>query len=412
MPDRGLPAGCGGCGCVCDDVRVAGASISPACAPGAAWFSQRLEPALPPSRIDGREADPDAALDAAAGILAQADTPLVYGLARTSVEAARSAVGLADRLGALVEPAGAVRDGAGGRAVALRGASTATLGEIRDRAATVVVWREDPLTTHPRLLERLRLDEAQRGARRLVVVDDRETATARSASLHLRVPATGDLDALLALRAAARGLPARAVGALTAQAARRLVDELRGAQNAALLHGSGLAAQPGGHRRVLALHELVRDLSDTCHLVTLALRRDANAAGAEDVLTWQTGFPSAVDLASGAPRSFPGPTSAATRLRAGEVDAVLSVAGDPVVELGGVPAGVPIVALDAVETATTRAARVVFGTAAVGIGAAGTVHRLDGVPVALHAVAAQARPGDDELLRALAARLGGEAQGC
>ena len=67
---------------------------------------------------------------------------------------------LAETIGAVIDPAGPLLDGASGLAFQARGASTATLGDVRDRADVVVIWRADPVTTHPRLLERLRLPDA------------------------------------------------------------------------------------------------------------------------------------------------------------------------------------------------------------------------------------------------------------
>ena len=108
----------------------------------------------------------DEAADAAAAILREARAPLVYGLGRTSCEAQRRAV-------ALAEASGRGDRRRRGRDASAIGSSTATLGEIRDRAELVVLWRADPVVTHPRLLERLRLDP---GA--LIVVDSERTATA------------------------------------------------------------------------------------------------------------------------------------------------------------------------------------------------------------------------------------------
>ena len=71
------------------------------------------------------------------------------------MEDARAAVALADRLGALVATDGVTGAWPGAPAFPLRGASTTTLGEIRDRSQLIVIWREDPETTHPRLLDRL-----------------------------------------------------------------------------------------------------------------------------------------------------------------------------------------------------------------------------------------------------------------
>src|SRR5919107_1352035 len=147
-PER---ATCAGCGLVCEDITaVVGDDgglerLERTCPLGDAWFAARVDPAAPPARVDGREVGVEEALDAAA--------PL---------------------------------DGASGLAFQARGASTATLGEVRDRAEVVVIWRADPATTHPRLFERLRLPAA---GRELVVADARRTATAEDADTFLELPA-------------------------------------------------------------------------------------------------------------------------------------------------------------------------------------------------------------------------------
>src|SRR4051812_27799751 len=172
MPSRER-ATCAGCGLVCDDITAVvgddGAleRLERTCPLGDAWFAERVR-ALPPiARVGGREAVLEAALDEAAAILGRAHAPLVYGLGGASCEAQRAAVALAEAIGATIDPAGPALDGASGLASQARGTSTATLGEVRDRADTVVVWRADPVVTHPRLLERLRLPDP---GRRLVVV--------------------------------------------------------------------------------------------------------------------------------------------------------------------------------------------------------------------------------------------------
>ena len=136
----------------------------------------------------------------------------------------------------------------------------------------------------------------------------------------------------------------------------------------------------------------MRDLSRDRHAVTLALRGDGNARGAEDVLAWQTGFPAAVSFARGHPRASPASSSAAALLERGEVDAALVVASDPLERPAGACASCRRVVVDARATATSQAARVAFATAADGIEVPGTVHRMDGVPVPLRAPLAGGAP--------------------
>jgi formylmethanofuran dehydrogenase subunit B len=325
-------ATCAGCGCLCDDIEVTADALMRTCPLGDAWFA--LGDRSPVARVDGREVSVGEAADAAAAILREARAPLVYGLAGTSCEAQRRAVAVAEAAGAVID--------VGAAAYPEIGWSTATFGEIRDRAELVVLWRADPLVTHPRLLERLRLDP---GA--MIVVDSELTATAEVAGVFVEVD--DDFEALWALRGAKGGL----------------AERLRAARHVAFIHG------PLDELTALALHSLVRDLARDRHAVTLALRA-GNARGAEDVLAWQTGFAAPVDFARGFPREA----------ERGEFDAELVI-----------------------DVATVTVGRVAFATAVDGIEVAGTAHRMDGVPVPLRAPRQSDRPSIEEVLAAIEERL-------
>jgi formylmethanofuran dehydrogenase subunit B len=358
-------ATCAGCGCVCDDIEVTADGLVRTCALGDRWFAERTGDRPPVARVDGREVSLDEAADAAAGILSAARAPLVYGLGQTSCEAQRRAVALAEAAGAVID-VGAAND-----AYAAIGSSTATFGEIRDRAELVVVWRADPVVTNPRLLERLRLDPSA-----MIVVDSERTATAEAAGTFVEVH--DDFEALWALRGGETG---------------PLADRILAAGHVAFIHGAL------DELTALALLSLVRDLARDRHAVTLGLRGDGNARGAEDVLAWQTGFAATVDFARGFPREAPG---AAKLLERGEVDAALVVAAGPIAAL---PRDLPTVVIDSRATAMSRAARVAFATAADGIEVAGTAHRMDGVPVPLRAPLPSDRPSTEDVLAAIGERL-------
>jgi formylmethanofuran dehydrogenase subunit B len=381
-------ATCAGCGCLCDDIELTEGRPVRTCSLGDRWFAERGGGEPPPvARVDGNEVSLDEAVDATAAILRDARAPLVYGLGQTSCEAQRRAVALAEAAGAVVDPAGA-----GVLAFQTIGASTATFGEIRDRAELVIVWRADPAVTHPRLLERLRLDPAA-----VVVVDGQRTATAEAGGEFVELDAAADFEALHALRALVAGKPLDrgrserlALGNLEA-----LAERLQSRRHVAFIHGA--VDELTG----LALASLVRDLARDRHAVTLGLRADGNARGAEDVLAWQTGFPSPVSFARGHPRESPG---AAELLERADVDAAVVVAADPVEDLPRLRE-LPLVVVDARATATSQAARVAFATAADGIEVAGTAHRMDGVPVPLRAPLAGERPSVEAVLAAIEERL-------
>jgi formylmethanofuran dehydrogenase subunit B len=355
---------CAGCALLCDDVTTDGVRLEPECALGDAWLADRSAAAAdaPDATVAGVRTDWETAVGRAAQLLRDARRPLVHGFANATIEDARAAVTLADRLGAIVAAGSPAQPWPGAPAFPLRGSSSATLGEIRDRSQLVIIWREDPETTHPRLLQRLGFGSdgsptGVEGPRTLVVVDDRDTATARRADLVVDWPEEHDVEALA-----------------------ELFQRFEDARHATIVYGAALATAAGGQRRELALHELVRRLSHGRHVVTLSLPTTAGTRGAGDVLAWQTGYAGSVDLASGHPELL---TATEPLIEHERIDLALCVVDDP----GG---GVPTIALS--HRAQSADAEVWIRTAPAGIAAAGTVHRLDGVPLTLSPPRASAAP--------------------
>jgi formylmethanofuran dehydrogenase subunit B len=346
-----------------------GVRLQPPCELGAEWFSARAGGSArgPAATVAGQPADIETALARAAELLRAARRPLLRGFDAATVEDARAAVALADRLGAIVATDGVTGAWPGAPAVPLRGDSTATLGEIRDRSQLIVVWREDPETTHPRLLDRLGAEHD------LIVVDDRDTATAQRADARLSWERERDLEALTGLHVLHRRL-ALADTELAPQL-EGLLERVNAVPHVTFVHGRGLSAGAGGQRRALALHELVRALCHDRHAVTLALPGAAGTTAAQDVLAWQSGYPGKVDFSNGHPELV----TATRPLLAGEgFDVSLCIEAAPV----NLPGGLTEIALGSLPAPE---AEVSIRTAAPGVQAAGTAHRLDGVPLALQA---------------------------
>jgi formylmethanofuran dehydrogenase subunit B len=102
-------ATCTFCGCVCDDIELHAdgdriVKAKNACSLGDAWFKHHTaERAFPDALIDGQPASLDAAIQAAADYLYDANMPLVYGLSNVTCEAQREAVALAESIGGVID---------------------------------------------------------------------------------------------------------------------------------------------------------------------------------------------------------------------------------------------------------------------------------------------------------------------
>ena len=396
---------CTVCGCVCDDLRVTveGGRIvdaAGACELARPWFLGQSSSIGDRPEIDGEPVEWVDAYDCAAAILRDSRAPLIYGLSRSTTEGQRAAVALADFLGATIDTTAS--SGHAPSIVALQqvGESTCTLGEVKQRADLVLFWGCDPLTTHPRHIERY----CPPGAT-IVVVDSVETATAARAELFVRIPAEQNWDAFWTLRMLVQGIACQASPELLA-----LAERMKTCHFGVVFFGSGLTQGRLAHRTVEALLQLVTDLNDHSapdtrrRFYARRMRRYGDIAGADSVLTWQTGYPFGVNFAAGYPRYNPGEFTAPELLAKGEVDAALILGSETIRDL---PADaqialreLPIIALGGarIQNGDQRGTVVYFPTATYGIHRPGTAYRMDEVAIPLKVLLETDSPSDAEVL--------------
>jgi len=399
---------CPGCGCLCDDIAVEVregrvARARRACANGRSLFTH-YDPALRRPTIAGQEVAWEAAIAAAGQILAGSDSPLIFGLSSTSTEAQRKAIELADRLGAIVDSTSSVCHGPAVLATQDVGLPACTLGEVRNRADLVIFWGCNPAVSHPRHLARYSLPSDKRHSRTAVVIDVRPTATAGVADLFLQVQPGSDYEVLTTLRALVQGqtVAAQDIGGVPVSRWQELVARMKSCRFGVVLAGLGLTMSRGREFNLSELAMLAAELNAHTHFSIVLMRGHGNVTGADQVLTWQSGYPFAVSYGRGYPTYGPGEFSAVDVLAQGECDAALIVASDPLAHLPHAAAQrlreIPTILLDPRPGLTAPSARVVLPTACYGLDAAGTFYRMDGVPIRLRAVLPRIRPTDEEVL--------------
>jgi formylmethanofuran dehydrogenase subunit B len=407
---------CTVCGCVCDDlrVRVESGRLEPqhgACELALPWYRARGTRTPPAALVDGRPASLDEAAGRAADILRAARSPLIYGLSRSTTEGQRSALALADRLGATIDTTASLGHAPAIMALQESGESTCTLGEVRHRADLVIYWASDPLRSHPRHIERY-ATRPDGSPRTLIVADSQPTATSAVADRFIPVAAGRDFEAFWALRAMLRG-EQLADGAELGVAPGLLADlakRMKGCRFGIVFFGRRLSQSRDGHRTIEALLRLVDDLNDHTRFYARRMRTLGDVAGADSVLCWQTGFPFAVNLARGFPRYNPGEFSAAGMLARGEADACVLVGSESLAEFP--PAAldhlrqIPVVTLDTPEVDAPVPAAVRFTTAVYGVHRPGTAYRMDEVPVPLQVLLDTDYPSDRDVLDAVLRRIG------
>jgi formylmethanofuran dehydrogenase subunit B len=421
-------ATCTFCGCVCDDMEltVQGNKITKAknaCVLGKAWFFNHHIENRPEATIDGQPVGYDAAIERAAQILANARYPVTYGMSDTTCEAQRVAVAISDWIGGMVDTTTSVCHGPSGMAFQAVGEITATLGEIRHRADCLLFWGGNPAESHPRHFTRYSLmpkgQFVPRGRkdRYAVLIDVRRTKSANAMDKFLQIRPRSDFELAWVMRAMVRGVEVdpsveQTIGVPLTEI-REIVDRMLAAKFGAILFGMGLTMTRGKHINSEAVLALARDLNVynkiPARWIAKPMRGHGNVTGADNVVTWSTGFPFGVSLARGYPRFNPGEFTTSDLLARREADAALIIASDPMSNFSQAArdhlASIPVVVLDPKLSDTARIAAVAFTTATYGINTSGTVYRMDDVPIPLRPAFESPYRTDYEILKAIEIRV-------
>ena len=404
---------CKFCGCLCDDLAaevVDGqiVKVKRACPNGRSMFTEYDGAAREPV-IDGKPAGWDQAVLAAANILSTADSPLIYGLSSTSTEAQRTAVELADIAGAVIDSTSSVCHFPTSLAVQSVGEATCTLGEVKNRADLLIFWGCNPLVSHIRHFSRYsvnakgHLTPGGRKDKTVVVIDVRPTQTAKVADLFLQIEPGSDFEVLTSLRALIQDKqPEHIEGGIALEQLENLSHMMTNCRYGVIFFGMGLTMTPGRSYNVAELFTLGAELNRFNRFSVIPMRGHGNVAGADQVLTWLSGYPTAVSFARGYPQYGPGEFTAVDFLARGEADAAMIIASDPLAHLPWEAAKnlerIPTILMTPVPNCSSKAARVILPTACYGIDAPGTSYRMDNVPIRLRPVLPAMRPTDEEIL--------------
>lgn len=405
---------CPFCGVTCDDLEVHVQDgqireVKNACVLGRDTFLHHLKGLATP-RIDGKAATVDACIEAAADILARARYPLIYGLDSTELHAQRKAIELADLIGANIDHTSSICHAPSLQAVQTVGLPTCTMGEVKNRADLVIFWGCNPAEAHPRHATRFSVTPKGmftpqgRKDRTIIHVDVRKTPSTRMADAFIQIKPNSDYEIFSVLTALVKGhdLDVAEVGGVPMEEWRRLVALMKDADYGILHWGMGLTMTRGKYLNIVAALRLCQELHRFTKFQGAPLRGHGNVVGMAQVLTWQTGFPFAVNLSRGYPRFNPGEFSVADLLARGEVDAALIIGADAV---GNVPkqaaeyiTSIPLICVDPKESDTTRVAKIVIPAAQAAVAAAGVAYRMDHIPLPMKKVVDSPYPSDREIL--------------
>ncbi len=334
---------CPTCGMSCDDIYVEltddAVLTKNACLMGDGKFQElRSHHRIKKPQLFGEDAKWDDVLDYTAEFLVNAKRPLFFMGSETSTEAMAVGIAIAEYLGGLVDGNATICHGPTVMAVQDAGQVGCTLGECKNRADLNIYWGCNPIDSPPRHMSSFShfprgfFSETGYKGRKCIVVDPRRSPTCELADLHIQLKGGKDyelIDALLTILNGGEPHPSTydSIG-VPKEKIDQMVQMVKDCKFGVIWVGLGIASSFGKHRNAIIAMRFTQECNHFTKFVILANRGHCNVAGFNQVLSWQAGFPFAVDFSRGMPRYQPGEYSTVDALTRGEVDAVFCMCAD------------------------------------------------------------------------------------
>jgi formylmethanofuran dehydrogenase subunit B len=331
---------CPGCGLSCDDLIIelnngALKSIDNDCELANTHFGSALSSKDASPRIDGKTASLDAALEHAATLLQHARAPLFGGLA-TDVNGMRGLLALADRCGASLDHLNGDAMFRNLRVLQDNGWFATTFTEVRNRADLIILVGSQLVQRFPRLVERVLAPteslfvEAQ--ARRLVLLGpwEAESLPESLATLHPCVIPIGidnlsDAVGLLRGAIAGRVVNIDRLGQTLGSQLAELADACQRANYSVFSWSAAELDLPHAELTIQSLVDLVKALNKKGRSSILPLAGSQADITANQVCTWQLGYPLRTHLQQGYPQHDPVLNRYQSQLEREETDLLLWV---------------------------------------------------------------------------------------
>lgn len=326
---------CPFCGLLCDDLRLStdAGSINVSangCARSRRLFSAQAGPGTG-CAIEGRVASFDEAFARAAEILRQARRPLLLS-AGTDVAGMRSLVEFAELSGGIVDHVNRETMFRNLRVLQDTGWISTTLTEVRNRADLLVIAGKEIGSRFPRFFERCfgpfetLFDTGPRELIFLGSLPDDLPAVLKARATVFPFDLARLAEVVAFLRALLAGRPMRAgdVAGLSLDQLSSLVSRMRAAKYGVVSWTAGEFNFTHADLAIQAICDLVRDLNRKTRFTVLPLGGSDGDITAQQVTTWQTGFPVGVDFGVGAPAQVLRPQASILTAHS-EVDVLLFV---------------------------------------------------------------------------------------
>lgn len=219
-------------------------------------------------------------------------------------------------------------------------------------------------------------------------MDPRYTDTAKMSDIWVGFEQNGDYEFYNAMRAVLRGkkLKKDVISGIPKEDIEELVEAMKTTQYGSLFFGLGLTHTLSKQRNIDIAINLIQDLNKFTKWNLVPMRGHFNVNGFNIFMAFEMGFPYGVDFSRGYPRYMNGETNTIDLLTREEPDVFMVIAADPGAHFPGGAnrhlANIPVIQIDIHWGGpSTELADIVLPGSFIGVEAAGTSYRMDGVPI-------------------------------
>jgi formylmethanofuran dehydrogenase subunit B len=400
---------CSGCSLLCDDIFIRSDGffidqIVGACKKGKERFDQvtsknRITSPLIKKNGENLKVNWDEALDKTVELIKNSKNPILYGFSNSSCEAQFNGIQLAKKIDGFIDSNSTICQGKILNASSYSNLTLTTLSEIINKADLLIFWGLNAAESIPRLLNKALFSRGKfrmtgREIKTLIIIDPVQTASfgvMGVRDLALLIEPGKDLDLIRILKKECCdevSIPSNGIAGLDKDDLKRLLLNLREAENNVIFIGQGVISSPSSDeliKELLELVELIENKQQRGRTSIIMAGGHYNMAGFDQVSLSSTGSNQNLQFSNG--KLVNSQETIISKINKEDFDYSIIVGTDPIShfpkELSKKLMSKPIIVIDNHKSATTQVADIVLPTAITGIECEGLAYRLDHVPVQL-----------------------------
>jgi formylmethanofuran dehydrogenase subunit B len=328
---------CPFCSLICDDLEIKnqGGKLSVTqngCHKARGVFEREQSKINP--RIKGKNCSLEEAIGHAVKILKQANQPLIAGLG-TDINGMRAVMALAEKTGAIIDHM--YSDGAYKNIKVLQdhGWIMTTLAEIKNRADLIIFAGTDAASNYPRFFERAVWNENSLAGmdikKRQIIYIGENLDTSHGKTPNGKQPTyipckqeqIGEIIAILHALVVGNKVEKTGLAGTKLTDLEKLAVRMKQAKYGVIVWAPGELNFPHAELTVLSISELIKFMNRSTRYAGFSLGGNDGGMSAQNVSTWQSGYPLRVSYSNGYPDYDPHKYSATNVLKRHEVDAMV-----------------------------------------------------------------------------------------